>query len=399
MNELENFHVAELMNLYVCSSCGSKEFNNATCAYCGNKNEKLEAKILKLVSLLKNYTYFKLTPTIISLYALKDLVNIKELTTFLTKHNIKKEIESQKAKIITKIEKQEKLSLEEEQISTSLIESHLMSDFPVNLTIKNILLGKKLVSLDFFHEVIKLFVENVMLSIADNRLPKYQPTCEIKEMTNLGGARNTSYIYISSDTVKKIYQGNLHNFQTIFHELTHIKQNINIALDVASSRTIRYIKETIIDAVCQEQNIDFYHLEYQKLSMEIDANLEGWIYLRRYLEYLGVIEKKEKVSIEEIIVELEKKANYKVNVADYDFLEQEELDFEELFLICLNKKPEYFDLYSPIKLLYIHDNDTIRKKTKEELMDTIKSIQDINTIRYLVDVLIKEEKENITRSC
>ena len=146
MNELENFNVAELTNLYVCSSCGSKEFNRATCVYCGNKNEKLEAKILKLVSLLKNYTYFKLTPTIISLYALKDLVNIKELTTFLTKHSIKEEIESQKANIITKIEKQEKLSLEEEQISTSLIESHLMSDFPVNLTIKNILLGKKLVA-------------------------------------------------------------------------------------------------------------------------------------------------------------------------------------------------------------------------------------------------------------
>ena len=398
MNELENFNVAELMNLYVCSSCGSKEFNRATCVYCGNKNEKLEAKILKLVSLLKNYTYFKLTPTIISLYALKDLVNIKELTTFLTKHSIKEEIESQKAKIITKIEKQEKLSLEEEQISTSLIKSHLMSDFPVNLTIKNILLGKKLVSLDFFYEVIKLFAENAMLSIADNRLPKYQPTCEIKEMTNLGGARNTSYIYISSDTVKKIYQGNLHNLQTIFHELTHIKQNINIALGVIDSRTIRYIKETVINAICQEQNIDFYHLEYQKLSMEIDANLEGWIYLRRYLEYLGVIEKKETVSIEEIIVELEKKTNYKVNVANYNFLEREELDFEELFLICINKKPEYFDLYPPLKLLYIRDNDTIRAKTKEELMDSIKSIQDINTIRYLMDAIIKKEKEDLIRS-
>ena len=31
-------------------------------------------------------------------------------------------------------------------------------------------------------------------------------------------------------------------------------------------------------------------------------------------------------------------------------------------------------------------------------MDTIKSIQDINTIRYLVDVMIKEEKENLNRS-
>ena len=98
-------------------------------------------------------------------------------------------------------------------------------------------------------------------------------------------------------------------------------------------------------------------------------------------------------------MELEKKANYKINVADYDFLKQEELDFEELFLICLNKKPEYFDLYPPLKLLYIRDNDTIRKKTKEELMDTIKSIQDINTIRYLVDVMIKEEKDCLNRSC
>ena len=132
--------------------------------------------------------------------------------------------------------------------------------------------------------------------------------------------------------------------------------------------------------------------------MEIDANLEGWIYLRRYLEYLGVIEKKETVSIEEIIVELEKKTNYKVNVANYNFLEREELDFEELFLICINKKPEYFDLYPPLKLLYIRDNDTIRAKTKEELMDSIKSIQDINTIRYLMDAIIKKEKEDLIRS-
>ena len=32
-------------------------------------------------------------------------------------------------------------------------------------------------------------------------------------------------------------------------------------------------------------------------------------------------------------------------------------------------------------------------------MDTIKSIQDINTIRYLVDVMIKEEKDCLNRSC
>ena len=67
-------------------------------------------------------------------------------------------------------------------------------------------------------------------------------------------------------------------------------------------------------------------------------------------------------------------------------------------MICLNKKPEYFDLYPPLKLLYIRDNDTIRKKTKEELSDSIKSIQDINTIRYLMDAIITEEKETITRS-
>lgn len=398
MNELENFHVDELMNLYVCESRGSKEFNNATCAYCGNKNEKLEAKVQELVSLLKNYTYFKLTPTLISLYAISNLVSIEELITFLTQHKIKEEIEKQKEELAEKIRKQEKLNLEEEVVGISLLKNHLMLDFPVNLTIKNILLGEKLVSLDFFHEVIKLFVENAMSSIANNRLPEYKPTCEIKEMKNLGGSRNTSNIYLSSDTVKNIYQGNLHNLQTIFHELTHIKQNINIALDIVGSRTIRYIKETVINAICQEQNVDFYLLEYQKLSMEIDANLEGWIYLRRYLEYLGVIEKKETVSIEEIIVELEKKTNYKVNVANYNFLEREELDFEELFLICLNKKPEYFDLYSPLKLLYIRDNDTIKAKTKEELMDTIKSVQDINTIRYLMDAIIKEEKETITRS-
>ena len=32
-------------------------------------------------------------------------------------------------------------------------------------------------------------------------------------------------------------------------------------------------------------------------------------------------------------------------------------------------------------------------------MDTIKSIQDINTIRYLMDAIIKKEKEDLTRSC
>ena len=53
MNELENFNVAELMSLYVCSSCGSKEFNRATCAYCGNKNEKLEQENRNLNSFIK----------------------------------------------------------------------------------------------------------------------------------------------------------------------------------------------------------------------------------------------------------------------------------------------------------------------------------------------------------
>ena len=143
MNELENFHVDELMNLYVCESCGSKEFNNAICAYCGNKNEKLEAKVQELVSLLKKYTYFKLTPTLISLYAISNLVSIEELTTFLTQHKIKEEIEKQKEELAEKIRKQEKLCLEEEVVGISLLKNHLMPDFPVNLTIKNILLGEK----------------------------------------------------------------------------------------------------------------------------------------------------------------------------------------------------------------------------------------------------------------
>ena len=47
--------------------------------------------------------------------------------------------------------------------------------------------------------------------------------------------------------------------------------------------------------------------------MEIDANLEGWVYLLRYLEYLGVMKKTKETSIEiaDSIFKLLVEADYK----------------------------------------------------------------------------------------
>ena len=394
MNELDLFDVDSLLNLYHCPSCGSNEFNHATCIYCGNTLVDLQTKTRELENLLNRYTYFKLTPNLIRLYGAKDKINLPELTSFLETHHIKEEIEHQKKLIIDKILKEEELSLEEDSFMTQMLKSDLVPDFPTDYVIRSAILKKKLVSLDLFSEMIKTMVVYAMKVLAANKIKNYDPVCEIKEMDDLGEANGISKINLSLEVVKGLYNGEAIYLQTIFHELIHIKQSINIKIGHIDEQTIKYIKEEIIRFVSKHHNIDYYHLEYENLAMEIDANVEGFTCFRRYLQTIGI--NQGQLLVEDIQKEVEKelarRENTKVNTQVYTFVNDEEINFEELFLVCANMVPACLQKYPQLQVEYLNEEEKVRRKTKEELQATLdQSTKDDENI-YLQKLLARLEE-------
>lgn len=79
MNELDFFDIDSMISLYNRPSCGSNEFDHSVCIYCGNENKELQTKMIELIELIKKYTYFKLTPNLIKLYGLKDILHLEGL--------------------------------------------------------------------------------------------------------------------------------------------------------------------------------------------------------------------------------------------------------------------------------------------------------------------------------
>ncbi len=390
MNELDLFDIDSMISLYNCPSCGSNEFDHSVCIYCGNENKELQTKTIELIELIKKYTYFKLTPNLIKLYGLKDILHLEGLEEFLEKYHIKEEIEKKNKEIITKLLKEETLTLEENDLTIVLLQNNLIPDFPSDYVIRNALLNRKLVSLDLFQEIIKVIVVYAMKSLGKDKMEKYEPVCEIRKMDALGEAIGVNRIGLNPEVIISLYNGEAIYLQTIFHELTHIKQNIKIKTGYIDEQTVRYIKENVINFVSKQHKIDYYRLAYFNLALEIDADLEGFTYFRRYLQAIGI--NSSQILIEYIKKELKRKENTKINTENYDFINDNEIEFEKLFLICLNHNPEILKVYPQLQVEYIVEGNMIRRKNKEELQFALEHSTRKDEKAYLQKRLLQLEE-------
>ena len=103
------------------------------------------------------------------------------------------------------------------------------------------------------------------------------------DISSAGICYGTGKIIINEEEVRKIYNGNISPLLTIFHEISHLQQNIQIEEGVVSKNIINYIKDKFLKFYQNEQNkkfgmpsnFSYYILNYEYESCEVDASLNS----------------------------------------------------------------------------------------------------------------------------
>lgn len=390
-----------------CSCCGSHEFDSqGNCLYCGVLNEGLRLEKENLKNMLANYKYSGLTPYIINYYFKAYSINLPELDEFIKVNKINEKIEELKKNLIETLKEDKTLTPSESRCLTSLLQNNAYNsnEFPFNLIIKNILLGNKQILFETFEEIIILTVKQAMIAINDNQIPDYQPKCilEVNDEENLGETFMTDEVSLSSEVIKNIYNGEVHSLNIIFHELWHIKQQIAIYTGVVTNDIMTFIKEETIRTISNKKGYGkYYDANYNLISYEIDARINGYICYLRYLESIGLGMSKEYYERidKEIKEELAKKENEIRDISSLNYdLNDNSITFNELFDTLIEDNPISLAISPQLNIEYTLEVGKVRRKTIEELVETLEKTTDENTQKYLLDLIEKAKKtSNIQR--
>ena len=137
---------------------------------------------------------------------------------------------------------------------------------------------------DFEKEIIK-FVESYMRILCKDK--NYTPSCLVEENLSVDGITDgTDKIMFKKNVIKLLMGGEKLCLIAIFHELSHIQQNIQIKNGISTPNIIRYIKDILLDEYQDEENekffispidkiFSYYKVNYKNESSEIDANLNA----------------------------------------------------------------------------------------------------------------------------
>ncbi len=401
MNSLDTFDAEVLLNNLKCTTCGSYVFDqNCNCTYCNSHNVALDFSLHELDRIIKESSYGGLTPNIIFLCLNESKINLPSLKYFLEQNNIKNKIRKLSNLIYNKILNSEKLTQDEENCFISLLKYNGLikkeKNQIINMLIINIMSGKKLITKECFTNVIQEFVKDIMIEINHNRLPNYEPICEIEEFNGkiYASAANGKIMSLSSELINKLYNGEIEFLQTLFHELYHIKQMIEIKTGKINSEVMTNIKEMVIKIVFPEE---FYQDNYNINNMEIDADINGFIWFKRYVNQLGFSIDEER--LQAIISKLaERKNNHTRNTSRLDGVNTGEMSFEDVFLKGINQDLFCMKVYPALNIAYTIDHGMVRAKTKEELKESLSHYQNEEAKGYILSLIAElEQEENLKR--
>lgn len=185
-------------------------------------------------------------------------------------------------------------------------------------------------------------------------------------------------ITINEDVVRNIYEGNMRDMISIFHELVHFQMFYDINYrKLVNEDTIRIVKEELIEDYIRENNLrsnkSYYKDNYVYLSSEIYAEKEGINLLVEflYLVYKSVIESKKDLYDKMYVIEEE----IRKDTPDYEkryknklryFREIKEfpdkwVSYEEVFDYLVKFNSEWLE-YPQISAQYEIVNGIVNKK-------------------------------------
>lgn len=319
-----------------CPHCGGRGYNDGKCMWCGVKNDVLD----EIMGLIKPFK------TVDEYYETVILKNIKN-------NIILSEEEDKILYLLLKYDMVNESSLEDGRI------------------IINILNKNKIISYDTFEFLIIRSTQYAMKEINNGRIKPYFPNVYISELDGAGG--NTySYECITFDKkgIEDLYKGSIDTLSIYFHELRHVKQEIEISLGAFSNDIIDMIKDKVIKDYEFEKygTKRYYDINYFNISFEVDAHHNGIDMVKALLnkykfDYL--------VSYAEVL-----RNAWPVNsnrlermVENNGVMVTKTLD--EVFDGVIVDAPHYLEKYPQLAIEYIKEDNEVRKRTKEELVDML----------------------------
>lgn len=240
---------------------------------------------------------------------------------------------------------------------------------------------KEYISYDEFRLLIKNLIFDIMKYYLDriNVVNYYGPYVRVFHFEHCGRwVSKYNEITINEDVVRNIYEGNMRDMITIFHELVHFQMFYDINYrKLVNEDTIRIVKEELIEDYIRENNLrsnkSYYKDNYVYLSSEIYAEKEGINLLVEflYLVYKSVIGSKKDLYDKMYVIEEE----IRKDTPDYEkrykkklryFREIKEftdkwVSYEEVFDYLVKFNSEWLE-YPQISAQYEIVNGIINKK-------------------------------------
>lgn len=240
---------------------------------------------------------------------------------------------------------------------------------------------KEYISYDEFRLLIKNLIFDIMKYYLDriNVVNCHGPYVRVFHFEHSGRwVSKYNEITINEDVVRNIYEGNMRDMISIFHELVHFQMFYDINYrKLVNEDTIRIVKEELIEDYIRENNLrsnnSYYKDNYVYLSSEIYAEKEGINLLVEflYLVYKSVIGSKKDLYDKMYVIEEE----IRKDTPDYEkryknklryFREIKEfpdkwVSYEEVFDYLVKFNSEWLE-YPQISAQYEIVNGIINKK-------------------------------------
>ncbi len=397
---LDTFNIKSLRDALECDLCSSLTYDeNCNCIFCGEHNERLEHKLKKLDNCLIGYNYEGLTPNIIALFSMRDYLTNSNVADFFKNNSIEKHIVELELVIFSKIKAGEKLNVYEENNFMALIDNNILSpnEIPIEQIIKNNIVEKHYVSKNLFLKMIELLVKKMVKEINCGRLNNvgitigdHESEVALGMASETKGIINPYRITLDAETINLLYNGMDDGYLTLFHELAHIKQYIDIMSNELNESIMNFIKDRIVvDFLYGQTDDEYYNINHDIISYEIDAEINGYKWLLIFMSNLGIKLNEEVINkINEQIEELKKLLDFKErNISMTPNINGDTMSIDDLFEIAVINNPKYLETYPVLQLEYIVDGNHVRSKTIEELQETLLNINDPKSREYLNQII------------
>ncbi len=225
-----------------------------------------------------------------------------------------------------------------------------------------------------FEEKIIKYVEDYMTDLCQKR--NYFPICSVQEnLPYIGLAKGNDKIIFNKEVIKELMNGNKLFLIFLFHELSHIQQNIQIETGVATPNIICYIKDTLLNKYQQIENKQFYGyvenktysyytINYENHSKEIDAELNAILLTIEFFQENNIDLPNETKYLKDYFDALVKRKNKKRNLTYCGTFNSYYLTLDEAFDVAIKYHPEWLEEYPQLKVEYKLEDGVIQKKSE-----------------------------------